>query len=237
MTAAKPAMKMPELLVFARPLIIGFVGAEVWRISFCLGANFTNALSAVSFWWKAAGILIGVLLCLTYAFKRGAHDTAAKMGRSLRVDLLVAVGIGIWTNQLVSPWLAKAHTALKNADPYWAPVVLLLLCLVLFSPLARQYWPKSKRATPPPYFIADEEIGDEEEDLLASKTQARSLRRPFLQAAPTVDLSLGSMDRGESARRASSTLLSVIRPRKKEGSSFVDLNLYGTHPSQTSRIA
>jgi hypothetical protein len=180
MTATKPAMKMPELPVFAKSLATGFIGAEVWRATFYLGANFAPTLSDVALWAKVGGILAGLLLCLTYAVKRGAHVAAARMGRSFRLDLLVAIGIGIWTNELASPWLATAHTALRNADPHWAPAVFLLLCAVLLSPLVQQYWPRPKRTTPQLYFIADEEIGDEKEDLLASKAQAESFAETVL---------------------------------------------------------
>jgi hypothetical protein len=180
MTATKPAMKMPELLVFARPLFTGFVGAEVWRVAFYLGANFAPTLFDVALWVKMCGILIGALLCMTYALKRGAHVTAARMGRSLRLDLLVAIGIGIWINELVSPWLAKAHAALMNADPHWAPAVFILLCAVLFSPLVQQCLHRPKRTIPQLYFMADEEIGEETEDLLASKEQAKSFAETVL---------------------------------------------------------
>ncbi len=176
----KPAMKMPELPVFARSLATGFMGAEVGRVAFYLGTNFAPALSDVALWVKAGGILVGLLLCLTYAVKRGAHVAAVRMGRSFRLDLMAAIGIGIWTNVLASPWLATAHTALKNADPYWAPAVFLLLCAVLLSPLVQQYWPRPKRTAPQLYFIADEEIGDEKGDLLASETQAKSFAETVL---------------------------------------------------------
>lgn len=180
MTVTKQAMKMPELLVFARLLATGFVGAEVWRVAFYLGSNFAPTLSGVALWAKTSGILAGALLCLTYAVKRSALVAAARMGRSLRIDLLIAVGIGIWTNELASPWLAKAHAAIKNADPQWAPAVFLLLCAVLLSPLVQQYWPRPKRMTPQLYFIADEEIGDEKEDLLANESQAKSFAETVL---------------------------------------------------------
>jgi hypothetical protein len=145
MAATKPAIKMPELLVFARSLVTGFVAAEVSRAAFYLSANFAQIWSDVALWAKAGGVLAGVLLCLIYAFKRGAHVAAARMGRSLRLDLLVAIGVGVWTNWLASPWLAKAHAVLKNADPHWAPALLLLLCAVLLSPLVQQYWPRPAR--------------------------------------------------------------------------------------------
>lgn len=191
MTATKPAMKMPELLIFVRLLITGFVGAEVWRIAFYLGSNFAPTLSDVALWAKTGGILIGALICLTYTFKRGAHVAAARMGRSLRLDLLVAIGIGIWINELASPWLVKVHAAIMNADPDWAPVVFILLCSVLLSPLVQQYWPRSKEPTPQLYFIADEEIGEETEDLLASKVQAKSFAETVLASAAHSGLVFG----------------------------------------------
>jgi len=191
MTATKPAMKMPELLIFVRLLVTGFVGAEVWRVAFYLGANFAPTLSDVALWVKIGGILIGALLCLTYAFKREAHVAALRMGRSIRFDLLVVIGIGIWVNELASPWLAKVHAALMNADPRWAPAVFILLCAVLLSPLVQQYWPRPKRTTPQLYFIADEEIGEETEDLLASKVQAKSFAETVIASGAHPGLVFG----------------------------------------------
>jgi hypothetical protein len=191
MKATQPAMKMPELTVFVSSLVTGFVGAEVWRVAFYLGANFAQTLSEAALWEKTGGILAGLLLCLIYAVKRGAHVAAARMGRSFRLDLLVAIGVGIWTNELVSPWLAKAHAALKNADPHWAPAIFLLLCAVLLSPLVQQYWPRPKRIAPQLYFIADEEIGDAKEDLLASEAQAKSFAETVLASGAHPGLVFG----------------------------------------------
>lgn len=191
MTASKPAMKMPELPVFARFLATGLIGAEVFRVAFYLGANFAPVLSDVALLAKISVMLAAALLCLTYAVKRGAHVSAARMGRSFRLDLLVAIGVGIWTNELASPWLAKAHAALTNADPYWAPAVFLLLCVVLASPLLQQYWPRPQRTTPQLYFIADEEIADEKDDLLASEAQAKSFAEAVLASGAHPGLVFG----------------------------------------------
>ncbi|MDH4331580.1 MAG: KAP family NTPase [Desulfobulbaceae bacterium] len=180
MTPTKPAMKMPEILVFARSLATGFLGAEIWRAAFYLGANFASELNDVALYVKNSGILAGVLLCLTYALKRDALVSAERIGRSFRIDLLFAIGIGIWTNELASPWLSKAHAAIKSVDPNWTPAVFLLLCAVLLSPLIQQYWPKSKREASQLYFIADEEIEDEKDDLLASESQAKSFAETVL---------------------------------------------------------
>ena len=191
MATAKPEMKMPELLVFAKPLAIGFIGAEVWRAALYLGKNFAPILQDAGLWIQISGIIAGVLLCLTYAYKRGAHVAAARMVRSFRIDLLLALGIGIWANELTSPLLAKVHTALQAADPYWTPAVLLLLCAVLLSPLVQQYRPRTKRTIPQLYFIADEEIRDKKEDVLASEVQAKSFAETVLASGAHPGLVFG----------------------------------------------
>jgi hypothetical protein len=183
MAAAKPALKMPELLVFAKALAIGFVFAEVWRDAFYVGATFATRLPNVALWIKGGGVLAGLLLCLIYAFKRGAHSVAARIGRSLRFDLLAAIGIGMWANELASPWMGKAHAAIKNADPYWGLGILLLLCTMLLSPLCLQYLSKRKRPVPQFYFLEDEEIGDVEEDLLGNNAQAKSFAEAVLASS------------------------------------------------------
>lgn len=191
MTAPKPALKMPELPIFARSLTIGFLVAEVWRAAFYLGASFAVTLSEVPIWAKVGVILAGSALCSTYAVKRGALAAAERMARSLRVDLLIAVGIGIWANELTSPWLARAHTALKDADPHWAPIVLVLLSAILLSPLIQRYFPRSTKAAPQLYFIADEEIGEERDDLLASEVQAKAFAETVLESGAHPGLVFG----------------------------------------------
>lgn len=191
MTAAKPMMKMPELLVFARYLAVGFVGAEVWRVAFYLGSNFAPALSGLAFWTSGSVMLAVTLLCLIYAAMRGALVAVVRMGRSVRIDLLIVVGIGIWTNELASPWFDKVHTAFKNSDPNWAPSVFVLLCAVLFSPLLQLYWPRPKKAPPQLYFIADEEIRDGVEDFLANEAQAKSFAETVLASGAHTGLVFG----------------------------------------------
>jgi hypothetical protein len=191
MATNKPTMKMPELLVFAKTFIVGFVGAETFRAAFYLSANFAKELNEVAFSVKAVGLLGGLALCLTYAGKRDAHLAATRMGRSFRIDLLVAVAIGVWSNELVLPWLSKVHTALKAADPHWAPTILTILCTVLLSPLIQQHWSRPKKRISQLYFIADEEVADEKDDLLASEAQAKSFAETVLASGAHPGLVFG----------------------------------------------
>ena len=191
MTKAKSAMKMPELLVFARMLAIGFVGAEVWRISFYLGASFASKLADFNFCIISSAIFSGVMLSLIYGVNRGAHISAGRIIRSLRIDLLIAVCVGIWTNALISPSLSMLHVAIKKVDPYWGGAILLFLCVILLSPLIQQFWRKTKKTIPQLYFIADEEIDDVEEDLLSNEAQAKSFAETILASAAHAGLVFG----------------------------------------------
>jgi hypothetical protein len=191
MARSKPTMKMPELLVFARMFIVGIVGAEAFRVTFYIGLNFAQELEEVALSVKVVGILAGLALCLTYAVKREAHVAAARMGRSLRIDLLLAVAVGVWSNELVAAWLEKAHTAFKAADPRWAPTIFVLLCVVLLSPLVQQAWPRTRKQVSQLYFIADEEVEDQKDDLLASEAQAKSFAETVLASGAHPGLIFG----------------------------------------------
>lgn len=172
--SAKAQIKMPELLVFARLFVGGFVVAETGRAAFYIGLAYSASLTEAAPYAIGALVIIGLMLCLTYAVKRGAHLAALQMGRSLRFDLLVSAGVGVWANMLISPLLLKLHAVIKSADPHWAPAVLLLLCVVVLSPIVQSYLSKTKRPTSQRYFIADDEIDDERDDILANDEQARS---------------------------------------------------------------
>ena len=191
MADTKRTMKMPELLVFARMFVVGLVGAEVFRAAYYLGTAFASAVHDLEVWARGSAVLTGLAICVVYAVSRGAHTAAIKMGRSIRLDLLMAVCLGAWSNELTMPWLSKVHAALKGADPHWAPVALLLLSTVLFSSLVQQYWPRRRRTASQLHFLADEEIGHETDDLLSNESQAKSFAETVLASGAHSGLVFG----------------------------------------------
>lgn len=191
MAAAKHTMKMPELLVFTKMFVVGLVAAEVCRAAYYLGTAFAPAIADFSLWARAILVLIGLAICVVYAVNRGAHISAVQMGRSLRLDLLIAMCLGAWSNELAMPWLSKFHAALKASDPYWAPVALLLFCTVLLSPLVQRHWPRRRQTPSQLHFLADEEIGRENDDLLSNETQAKSFAETVLASGAHSGLVFG----------------------------------------------
>jgi hypothetical protein len=191
MIVVKPIIKMPEYVVFARFFSIGLICAEVWRIAFYLGTNFAPALLETDLWVISSLLLGGVLLCSTYTIMRAGHIAAARMVRSFRIDLLAVFAVGAWTTELVAPWLLKFHAKFTNADPWWAPAIFLLLCTIMLSPLVQKFWQRPKRAATQLYFVADEEVADERDDLLHSKTQAESFAKTVLASGAHSGLIFG----------------------------------------------
>jgi KaiC/GvpD/RAD55 family RecA-like ATPase len=191
MADTKRTMKMPELLVFARMFVVGLVGAEVCRAAYYLGTAFAASVADLEVWARGGAVLAGLAICVVYAVNRGAHSAAAKMGRSIRFDLLMAVCLGAWSNELTMPWLSNFHAALKAANPNWAPVALLLLSTVLLSPLIQRHWPRRRQIAPQLQFLADDEIGSEADDLLSNQSQAESFADTVLASGAHPGLVFG----------------------------------------------
>lgn len=191
MATTKQTMKMPELLVFARVFIVGLVGAEISRAAYYLGTAYASTVADLEVWKSGIVVLAGLAICVVYAANRGAFTAAVQMGRSFRVDLLIAVCLGAWSNELTMPWLSKFHIALKAANPNWAPVVLLLFCTVLLSPVVQRHWPRKRQTPSQLRFLADEEIKQENDDLLSNETQAKSFAETVLASGAHSGLVFG----------------------------------------------
>lgn len=180
MAVIKPTMKMPELLVFAKMFVVGLIATEVCRATYYLGTAFASEIVDFPLWTRATAVLVGLVVCVVYAVNRGAHTSAVQMGRSLRLDLLIAMCLGAWSDELAMPWFSSFHAVLKASNPYWAPLVLLLLCTVLLSPLLQQHWPRRRQVVSQLRFLADDEIGRESDDLLANDSQVKSFAETVL---------------------------------------------------------
>jgi len=191
MADTKRTMKMPELLIFVRMFVVGLVGAEVCRAAYYLGTAFAPEVADLAVWARGSVVLAGLAICVVYAVNRGAHTAAVQMGRSIRLDLLIAVFLGAWSNELTMPWLSKFHAALKAANPHWAPVALLLLSTVLLSPLIQRHWPRRRQIEPQLQFLADEEIRREADDLLSNEPQAKSFAETVLASGAHSGLVFG----------------------------------------------
>ncbi|MQU62284.1 KAP P-loop protein [Pseudomonas sp. FSL R10-1350] len=180
MAKVTPEMKMPELMVLFRTLAVGFLAAEVWRVASYLGKNFSPEFINVNFWVQLSVILIIITLCCYYVLNRGAISDAARIIRSCRIDLLLAVVVGVWVNSLLAPNLKKIHDIIQNIDPYWTPAILAILCIMLISPIFQNLRARLRKDMPQLYFLSDDEIKQGKEDALDCGFQAESFARTVL---------------------------------------------------------
>ncbi|GEQ75949.1 hypothetical protein CTTA_2954 [Comamonas testosteroni] len=184
-----PEIKMPELQVFVRSLIVGFAIAEVLRIAFYLGTSFEQSFSEIPPWLLVVGSL-SAPICLAYFTLRGGFNKIKNMYSSRRIELLIALAIGIWGNYLLSTKLEKFHKIFQDANPQWAPVAFIFLCTIFLSPII-QFIFKSPKKSSQLYFIVDDEAKSESEDVLDNKQQAKSFAETVLASGSHSGLVFG----------------------------------------------
>lgn len=184
-------MKMPELLVFARVFAIWFILAGVFRVTYFAGEKFVPLLADGNWVFQAAVIAFCLMVCLFYAIMRDARSSIVRLGRSLRFDLFGFSVIGVWSNYLTSSWLLEVQKVVNGANPWWAPTILGALVLALISPLCRTYLSQKKKSAPQFYFLGDDEIETEEEDILQNKELAKDFAETVLASEAHAGLVFG----------------------------------------------
>ncbi|HEY4084146.1 MAG TPA: P-loop NTPase fold protein [Burkholderiaceae bacterium] len=185
-------MKMPELLVFARALLLGAVLFEIFQVArlaskpFGLWLQAHNGLGFAIVIWTFAAFIIGA-----YARKRGVHDHVKRVYASRRFDLLLLMFLGAVVIRLLDPQLSTMHVAVSRANVGWAPVVLAVLLAMLASPMWRELIRHVRPDTTQMYFLADAEIKDAEQDLLGVRSEASQFADTVLTSGARSGLVFG----------------------------------------------
>ncbi|MFZ3220686.1 MAG: KAP family NTPase [Rhodoferax sp.] len=191
MLESRPPMQMPEILVFVRVFLVGAIAMEMGRITYFASQQFVPLLSDIGWLYRAIGIVFCATVCFAYAFMRDAHQMALRLARSLRVDLLLLATLGAWTTLLITPWLAPTHEALMAADSALAPTILLASLLLLLSSMLRDLMSRKKRPIDQLYFLTDDDIDSEADDVLQIKKQAEGFAATVLASGAHSGLVFG----------------------------------------------
>ncbi|MCH7342927.1 KAP family NTPase [Pelomonas sp. CA6] len=166
-------LKMPELLVFTRAILLGAVLFEIFWVALLATEPFgrwlyaRNGIGLAIVAWTLAIFFIGA-----YGRKRGVYDHAKRIYEGRRLDLLLLTVLGAVAACMLEPQLAKFHTAVGRAGAGWAPVAFGVLLLMLVSPMWREFMRRKRPDTTQLYFLADAEIKDAEQDVLGVARQA-----------------------------------------------------------------
>lgn len=185
MNDASSEMKMPELLVFAKVFIVGIISAEIFRIAYYLGDNFTSTLSDIDWRIEATLVFVCLLICIVYTIKRNAYIAVVRLAKSWRVDLLIIFLIGIGSNFLLLGSLDVIHKLVQEVNPWYTPAILATLILILASSICRSClmsWKNKKQVRSQLLFLEDEEIKNQDQDILSNGNQATSFAKTVLES-------------------------------------------------------
>lgn len=183
-------MKLPQLIVFVKAFVIGFIGLELFRIFFAIGSKFETGIGVLTWPVVLAATLVCVAVVITYAVARGAIACATRIIKSGRVDLLLTVLAGAWANVLALSCPLPFYKAFQTISPMWAPLALVVLVLVLISSLIRSYWPAGQDISQF-VFLEDVEIDSPDQDALGVSSQASAFADAVLASAPHSGLVFG----------------------------------------------
>lgn len=182
---------MPEILVFARALLLGLALAEIFRIAYLSGNGITAYVYPLT---PALSIVVsGVVFALLvwYAVSRGLFKDMARLIRSQRVDLLFAVLLGIWANDILSLSTQQFHDHVAKANPLWALLLAAFFLVMMVSSLTRPLLAKRKAHPNQMFFLTDGEIQDACDDVLAAQQQSLHFAQTVLASNSSSGLIYG----------------------------------------------
>ncbi|WP_054021802.1 P-loop NTPase fold protein [Piscinibacter sakaiensis] len=185
-------MRMPELLVYGRAALYGFLLAESARLAFLGSATFGRWVGdALTLLAINAGALVCVAVLIVYAWRRQAFVQAQRIALSGRVDLLLGAALGVWADFLVAPKLVKVHEVVARQDMAWAPLFLGMLVMALLSAVVRDFVARRAKLQCQVHFLSDDEIEYEQEDMLGVAKQAKEFAETVMAVGAQAGLVFG----------------------------------------------
>ncbi len=174
---------MPELVVYFKALILGFVASEVGRCAYQIGQPLANKLHTFHDAWSVCLQLLFVILVFAYAFSRDIGGTGRRLFTSKRVDLLITLGIGAACDWFLID--SKAVNYLKQLDSQelgwgWAAALLLFFALLMVTAWVSALQLERRRPDPQFYFMTDKEIDGPTRDCLSQTEDASTFAKTVL---------------------------------------------------------
>lgn len=185
------AVRMPEVLVFVRTLLLGFLLTELLRISYRGSVQFGHLLverQQEALTWVTVGLSITCVAVYTY--RREAHKHLLKILQSQRIDLLLFLVLGYHVNQVVTPSFTDFYKSVDRLSWSWSPILLLALLIILCSALLPERRRRGLDSTQLD-FLTDVEIDEVEQDALGMARRAEQFADTVLASSARAGLTFG----------------------------------------------
>lgn len=171
MSTSRPPVKQPALIVFAKALALGFLGAEFCRFFVAIGSKFAAVTVCLTSVVAVMTILFYCIVVMAYAIARGIIADIKRIAKSRRFDLLLTLLAGCWASALSSSYLSTFHAAFRVISPSWAPFTLAVLGLVMVSSIIQSYRTPIEDDSQV-MFLEDVEVDSNDQDVLGTSEQA-----------------------------------------------------------------
>ncbi len=185
MDKTRPIARVPEFIVFARSLVVGFISAEVLRVAVILGNDLAAEMNDLNLHARAIAVLIASLIVLAYVLSRGAISSLRHYGHSWRVDLLMTFCLGAVANKATAHHFQTFHELVAKAGSTWAALIVSLTLIMMISAVARGIRTAltgPKKIASQLYFLQDDEIEDKASDVLGIKSHAEQFAKTVLES-------------------------------------------------------
>lgn len=183
--------KMPELPVFTRALVFGFLVAEIFRITYIGGSGLVAQLDRFDPCLRLAAASSVLATLIWYAVSRELLGKLNQFRRSRRVDLLLSAVLGFLANNILSSFLQPFHERVAKVDSLWTVLLAAFLLLMVVSSLIRAWLTPDKNDAHQLYFLTDDEIRNSIDDVLANQDQATHFAQTVLESGSDSGLVYG----------------------------------------------
>lgn len=177
--------------MFVKALVLGFTLAEISRVAYIGGSGLSALVDQVDPGLCLVVAVIVLALLAWYAVTRGVVRNLEQLRRSQRFDLLLSALLGIWANDVLSSFTQKFHEGVGKANPLWVLLVAAFLLLIIASSLVRSLLARRKRDSYQLYFLTDDEIQSDTDDVLANQGQATHFAQTVLASGSESGLVYG----------------------------------------------
>jgi len=183
--------KMPELPVFVRALVFGFLLAEIFRLAYIGGTGVATQADGFDPSIRLVFAAIVLATVIWYAVSRELVGDLHRLRRSRRIDLLLSILLGGWANILLTPTMQPFHLRVGEVNSLWTLLLTFFLLLMIVSSLIRASLARRNENTYQLYFLTDDEIKKPIDDALANQEQATQFAQVVLERGSNTGLVFG----------------------------------------------
>lgn len=155
-----------NLIVLIKTIFFGVLFAEIYYFSQVLADQINKALQDLNHqWWIVAFGVIGIIMTIAYSLARSIISDGWKMFKSYRLDVLIALCLGIWISVAWGGFLSHWYKNLIITFTFQQLLIIVLAPFIITTLVISRsvLWKKKESDSS---FLPDKELEKRGSDLL-----------------------------------------------------------------------